>query len=317
MTWRWGLAGTGSICGQFARDLPFVKGAELAAVASRDLQRAQGFAGRHGVGRAYGDYAEMLADPLIDIVYIGSPHSEHRAQAAAALKAGKHVLCEKPLTTNVAEAEALIETWENSGRYLMEAMWTWFLPAIDQALAWVAEGRIGTLRHVKADFGYPQLYEPEKRMYDPALGGGALLDMGVYPVALAWLLRRQMPASVAVTARRAENGVCDDLVAVLEYPGHIATLATSFRCKLQNWAYLIGREGYIAVPDFWRAREALLFRLDEQVEHFVDPREHQGFAYEAVAVQRDLEAGRTESPVIPLGDSLAIQRLMEAIDARC
>lgn len=312
---RWGLLATGSICRQFARDLDHVPGAEKAAVASRDGARAAAFAEEHGFARSYGSYEALLADPDIDVVYIGTPHSEHLTNATDAMRAGKHVLCEKPLTVFPNETEQLIAVQAETGRYLMEAMWTWFLPAIRTAQGWIADGRIGALTHIKADFGYPQRFDPESRMYNPALAGGCLLDMGVYPIALTWLLSHEEPSDLAVTGRCAPTGVDDDWSALLRFESHTATLGSSFRCKLRNWAYLIGTEGYIAIPDFWRASEAMLFELDTCVEHFRDTREHQGFAFEAIAVQDDIAAGRSQSEVVSPADSLAIQRLMDQIRA--
>lgn len=313
---RWGLLGTGSICSQFASDLPHVPGAVRTAVASRDAGRAAQFAARHGFGRAYGSCAELVADPDIDIVYVGTPHTEHLGNAIDAMRAGKHVLCEKPLTVSSEQARILIATQQQTGRYLMEAMWTWFLPAIRQAQAWVAEGRIGTLRHIKADFGYPQVFDPKGRMYNPQLAGGCLLDLGVYPVALAWLFHKHMPRRVQVSGRRAPSGVEDDFSALLEYDEHVATVGSSFRCKLQNWAYVIGSDGYIAIPDFWRATDAMLFESDRQAGKLHDSRGHLGFAYEAIAVQEDIAAGRSQSEVVSLADSLAIQELMQAIRSK-
>lgn len=313
---RWGLLGTGSICNQFARDLPHVPGAICAAVASRDSGRAAQFASRYGIQKSFGDYADLFADPNIDIVYVGTPHSEHLANARDAMRAGKHVLCEKPLTVFPDETRALIEIQQETGQYLMEAMWTWFLPAIEQARAWVAEGRIGALRHIKADFGYPQVFDAKSRVYNPDLAGGCLLDMGVYPVALAWLFHKQMPTNIQVAGKRAPSGVDDDFSAILEYDDHIATIGSSFRCKLQNSAYIIGREGYIAIPDFWRATEAMLFEFDKQVEHFKDERAHLGFAYEAIAVQQDIHAAKLQSNMVSVADSLAIQEIMATIRTR-
>lgn len=310
---RWGLLGTGSICQQFARDIPFVSGAVNAAVASREIGKAKDFANRYGVDCAYGSYAALLADPSIDVVYIGTPHTEHLVNARDALLAGKHVVCEKPLTVTPDEALELLTLHADTGLYLMEAMWTWFLPTIAKAQEWIKAGRIGALQQIKADFGYPQRYDPLGRMYNPALAGGCLLDMGVYPVALTWLLHKQLPNDVQVAGRRAPSGVDDDFTAILNYDGHTATLGSSFRCKLQNWAYIIGTEGYIALPDFWRGTEAMLFHLDTKIEHFKDSRLHQGFAYEADAAQKDIAEGLRESPVIGLADSLAIQELMQQI----
>lgn len=312
---RWGLLGTGSICSQFASDLPHVPGAICGGVASRESERASTFAAKYGFAKSYGSYAELFADPGIDIVYVGTPHTEHLANARDAMRADKHVLCEKPLTVFPQETETLMEIQGQTGKYLMEAMWTWFLPAIRQAQAWVAEGRIGALRHIKADFGYPQVFDAQSRAYNPDLAGGCLLDMGVYPVALAWLFHKQMPGNIQVTGKRAPSGVDDDFSAILEYADHLTTIGSSFRCKLQNWAYIIGREGYIAIPDFWRASEAMLFEFDRQVEHYRDDRAHLGFAYEAIAVQQDIAAGRTRSDVISLADSLAIQKIMAGIRA--
>ncbi len=310
---RWGLLATGSICRQFARDLPHVPGAEPTAVASRDGARADAFAKEFGFAKSYGDYAGLLADPDIDIVYIGTPHSEHLANASDAMRAGKHVVCEKPLTVTPQESRELVRVQQETDRYLMEAMWTWFLPAIRQAQQWIADGKIGELRHVKADFGYPQKFDPMSRMYNPELAGGCLLDMGVYPIALTWLMHKSMPNSIHVTGRKAPSGVDDDFSAVFEYADHTATLGSSFRCKLQNWAYLIGTDGYIAIPDFWRAKEAMLFELDTCVEHFEDERAHQGFAFEAIAAQQDIAAGKRQSDVVSLEDSIAIQELMDAV----
>lgn len=313
---RWGLLATGRICRQFARDLPHVPDSELSAVASRSADRASEFAAQFGFDRSYGSYEELLADPEIDIVYIGTPHSEHFPNASDAMRFGKHVLCEKPLTVTPEDSRRLAAVQEETGRYLMEAMWTWFLPAIRAAQAWIAEGRIGELRHVKADFGYPQTFDPKGRLYNPELAGGCLLDMGVYPIALAWLMHKAKPAAIHVTGRRAPSGVDDDFSAVFEYDDHTATLGSSFRCKLQNSAYLIGTDGYIAIPDFWRADQAMLFELDTCVEHFKDDRPHQGFAYEAMAAQRDIADGKLQSDVVPLADSIAIQELMDAVRNR-
>ncbi len=314
---RWGISSTGRIADWFCNDFSFVTGGELVAVASRVRERAEAFAQQHGIPRAHGSYEELLQDSEVDVVYVATPHSCHFANARDALEAGKAVMCEKPLTVTPEECSSLIEVSERTGCYLMEAMWTWFLPAIRTAREWVEAGRIGRLCHVKADFGYPQLpFDPTRREYDAELGGGALLEMGIYPVALAQLFLRRDPQSIQVTVRKAPNGVEDDVVAILDYAGgEVATLATSFRCKLQNWAYVIGDEGYIAIPDFWRAGECFLYRLDECVDHFRECRSSQGFCHEADAVNDDLVQGRRQSAVVSLVDSLKFQEHMARIRA--
>lgn len=181
----WGIVGAGRIAKQFAQDIQYVSNAKLLAVAARDLKRAQEFADAHAIGTAYGSYAELFNDQTIDAIYIATPHSFHFEQAKAAMLAGKHVLCEKPICVSSDEFSELAAVAKAQGVLLMEAMWTYFLPALRQAKRWVDEGKIGQIKHIKADFGYLAPYEPNSREYDAALAGGSLLDVGIYPLALA------------------------------------------------------------------------------------------------------------------------------------
>ncbi len=197
--------------------------------------------------------------------------------------------------SNPAECQSLIDAADASGGYLMEGMWTWFLPAVRRALDWYRAGRIGELLHLKSDFGYPLEYGERVREYDARLGGGAVLEMGIYPVAIARLFIGRGPERIQVSGRRAPNGVEDDMVAICDYGDCTATLATSFRCKLPNWTYLVGTEGTIAIPDFWCARRCLLYRLDQLVDEFDDGRSTGGFDYEIEAASREIAAGATES----------------------
>jgi predicted dehydrogenase len=309
---RWGIAGTGRIAHSFAQDLRFVGEAELVAVGSRSAAAAGQFAQTYGIPRAHAGYDRLMDDPEVDALYIATPHSFHLAHATAALRAGQAVLCEKPLTLNPNECRTLMAVAAETGGYLMEGMWTYFLPAIQQAVEWVRAGRIGRLCHVQADFGYPQLpYDPARREYNAALGGGCMLEMGIYPVALACLFQPHDPDTMQGFSRYAPNGVEDDVVMSWRYPNATVTLATSVRCKLRNWAYLIGDEGYIAIPDFWRASEALYYRLDTCVEHFRDGRKSLGFEYEIRSMSQDVLAGRRESAMMPLSTSLRLQELMQ------
>ncbi|MBB6093500.1 putative dehydrogenase [Povalibacter uvarum] len=319
---RWGILSTGRIAHQFAQDLLHVENAELVCVAARSGDAANEFAKQYSIPRAHCGYDALFADPAVDAVYVATPHTLHLAHSTAALEAGKAVLCEKPLTTCAADAEALIAVAKRTNGYLMEGMWTYFLPAVQVAQRWVAEGRIGRIRHVKADFGYPLLpFDAKRREYDSTLAGGCLLEMGIYPIAFAWLFLKQDPASIQVVARHAPNGVEDDVSMLFDYADCTATpctatLGTSFRAKLRNWAYIIGDEGYIAIPDFWRARECMLYRLDERIDHFDDGRRTLGFEYEARAVGADLMQGKRESEIVPWEASLRFQDHIERIRAR-
>ena len=306
-TIRWGMICAGRIANAFAADMDHVLNGEVHAIAARSLQNAQQFADKYNIPRAYGGYESLYNDPDIDAIYISSPHNFHLEQASTAMRAGKAVLCEKPLTVNPGECRKLIQLNQESGVYLMEAMWTWFLPAILKAGEWVAKGRIGAIQHIKADFGYPIPYAPDRREYDNTLAGGALLEMGVYPIALAWLFSGQDPLTIQSVSRFAPNGVEDDLTFIFNYDQYAATLGTSFRCRLRNEAVIVGDKGYIVIPDFFRASEAYLYHLDEQIAHFHDGRQTVGFNYQTEAVGNDLLQQKTQSARMPLSASLKFQ----------
>jgi len=313
-TVRWGIVGSGRIARQFAADFAHA-GPQVAlhAVAARSAADAEAFARHWGVAYGFGEYRAVFEHPQVDVVYIATPHALHFEHAASALRAGKAVVCEKPLCLDAAQAGALIDIARQHDRYLVEGMWSYFLPAVGQALQWVRDGRIGELVQVRSDFGYPLPYAPDRREYDHRLGGGALLELGVYPVSLACRMFPGMPDRVQASARFAPNGVEDDMSALLEYGDAIANLSTSFRSKLPNIAYLVGTQGYIAIPDFWRARECHFFQLDQCLDSYRDGRGGNGFEYEIEAVSEDVRQGRRESAVVPLAGSLRVQQLVDRI----
>lgn len=318
---RWGILSTGRITHQFVQDFATVPNGEVVAVASRTQQSASAFAQQYKIPRAYEGYQKLLEDPDVDAIYVATPHTLHYQNTADAITAGKHVLCEKPFTVNPDESRNLFRIAEQSSVFVMEAMWTYFLPAIQKAQEWVSQGRIGKLRQVKADFGYPQLpYDPGRREYNADLAGGCLLEMGIYPVALAWLFVQQDPRDIQVVAHKAPNGVEDDVAMLFDYgegtQGVVATLGTSFRTKLQNWAYVIGDEGYIAIPNFWRASQCSLYELDTQIDHFEDGRDSLGFDYETVAVNNDILAGRQQNAIMPWSSTIRFQEHMARIKGR-
>ncbi|MEO1247304.1 MAG: Gfo/Idh/MocA family oxidoreductase [Pseudomonadota bacterium] len=310
---RWGIVGAGRIAQTFAQDMPATKNGVVQAVAARSGRAAQGFADKYGIPSAHEGYQALYSDPKVDAVYVATPHTFHLRNAGDALRAGKAVLCEKPITVNSKECRQLALTASEHSAYLMEAMWTWFLPAIRKAREWVDAGRIGKLVQIQADFGYPQVYDESGRSYNPELGGGCLLDMGVYPVALSTLFADREPVRVNAVSRHAPNGVEDHVVATLEYDDFVATIGTSFRTKLQNWAFVIGDAGYVAIPDFWRASECQLWVLDDMVDRFHDGRSTIGFDYQIDAVNDDLAAGKLESDTVPLAASLQFQSCMDRI----
>lgn len=313
---RWGIVGAGRIAHTFAKDMSATSHGVLQSVAARSGDAAREFADQYGAPNSHGGYEGLYADPEVDAVYVATPHTLHLQNSGDALRAGKAVLCEKPITVNAAQCQALIDIANETSTYLMEAMWTWFLPAVRKAKEWVDAGRIGRIVQIKADFGYPLPYEADRREYAADLAGGCLLEMGVYPVALAALFTGRDPIDISVVSRHAPNGVEDDVAALFRYDDYVATLGTSFRAKLQNWAYIIGEDAYVAIPNFWCANECQLWVLDEMVDRFDDGRTTAGFDYQIEAVNNDLLAGRTQSEIMPLSESLRFQRHMDLIRSK-
>jgi predicted dehydrogenase len=310
---RWGLIGPGRIAHTFAQDITATDNAELVAVAARDGARARSFADQYGLQHAHEGYSALYENPAVDAVYVATPHSYHLQHCTDAMQHGKAVLCEKPLVISPAQCRQLIAIAQDTGSYLMEGMWTWYLPAVRRALAWLEQGRIGELLHVKSDFGYPMEYSEDLREYDARVGGGAVLEMGIYPVAAARLFTGRSPHTIQVTGRRAANGVEDDVTAIFDYGNCMATLGTSFRCKLHNWTYIVGTEGLITIPDFWRAERCSLYHLDQRIDHFEDGRSSVGFDYQIGQVSQDILDGKTQSGIIPLATSLSLQEDLWAI----
>lgn len=311
---RWGIVTAGRIAHQFADDLANIDSCEITAVYSRTKQTAERFAEKYDISQVYESVEALVSSEDIDCVYVASPHSFHESHVRAAISAKIPVLCEKPLALNANSASALIQQAISARILLMEGMWTYFLPAYQTAMRWFRDGAIGPLVQIKVDFGYPQLpFSPDRREYNASLGGGAMWEMGIYPVALVWDVMKTQPKSVHTIQKYAPNGVEDDLASILEFESVIATVGTSFRCKLENTAYLIGRDGYIEIPDFWRCREAKLYELETLIEHFVDDRTSNGFEFEALSFMEDIRRGRTEPSRVSHEDSVAFQQMMETI----
>ncbi|MBA2627782.1 MAG: Gfo/Idh/MocA family oxidoreductase [Gemmatimonadales bacterium] len=313
---RWGILGTGNIAHQFARGLAAVPDAVLAAVGSRSQASADAFGDEFKVARRHATYEALAADPGIDVVYVSSPHPMHRDNAKLCLQSGKAVLCEKPFTINAADAEDVVATARAKKRFLMEAMWTRFQPAIVRVKQWLSEGALGEPRLVQADFGFRAGVDPKSRLFAPALGGGALLDVGVYTVAMASLAFGPKPTRIDAQAHLGSTGVDEQTAMVLGYEGGgLALLSCAIRANTPHECRIIGTEGSILIPGFWHATKATLTRgsATETVEM---PFAGNGYNYQAVEVGRCLRAGLLESPAMTLDETLAIMRTMDAVRAR-
>jgi predicted dehydrogenase len=313
---RWGIVGPGRIAEKVTGDFRDVDGAEPVAVASRSAARAQEFAARHGLARAYGSYAEILTDPEIVVLYVATPHAQHHAFALAALRAGKALLVEKSFTATTAGAAEVIDLARGTGIFVMEAMWTRFQPAVVALRELVADGAIGEVRSVQADLGVAREYEPADRLFDLALGGGALLDLGVYVVSFAQMLLGT-PERVVAAGSLFPSGADAEASLLLDHgDGRTATLTTSLRQALPGQARVFGTEGWIDVlPRFHHPQTIVLHRAGAEPETITRPATGGGYAHELIEVTECLRAGRSESAVMPLADTLAVQSVLgEAAD---
>ena len=314
---RWGIISTGNIANSFAKDFKYVKTGELHAVASRSLEKADEFAEKYSIPKSYGSYKELYEDKELDAIYVATPHNFHLKNASDALRTGKAVLCEKPITLNPEECRQLMDVAKSTGNYLMEAMWTYFLPPILEAQRWIDEGKIGKVQYIMANFGFKGNPETMERLYDPEFGGGALLDIGIYPIALASLIYKKSPEKVSVFHKKTDTGVDSEETMIFEYSaGEVANLSASILYNMPNEAIIMGDDGYIRIPDFYVAKECFLYNNEELKDHFVDERESVGYNFEIDAVNQDLLAGKTQSDIVPLSASLELQKLMALVKSK-
>jgi len=308
---RWGIVGPGRIADSVIGDFAHVPGARVVAAASRSADRAAAFAARHGLERSYGSYAEIMADPELDALYIATPHPQHLAPGLAGIEAGKALLVEKSFTATLPGAERLVAAARERGVFVMEAMWTRFQPAIVAARELIADGAIGEVRQVQADLGVDRPYDPSDRLFDPAQGGGALLDLGVYVVSLAQHFLGT-PDRVAVSGSLAPTGVDVEAGLLLGYDdGRAAALLISLRHPTPGAARIAGTGGWIDIePRFHHPRTIVLHRTGRDPETITRPPQGTGYSHELVEVTEAVRAGRTESAVMPLDDTLAVQRVL-------
>ena len=344
---RWGVLGTGGIARTVARDFRFVQEAELLAVASRELMRAQSFAQRYDIARSYGTYDALLQDNDIDVVYIATPHMRHADDALACIHAGKAVLCEKPFTINAREAQAVIQAARDRGVFCMEAMWMRFTPLIREVKVRVDQGEIGEVTHLTATFGYPLAFDPSSRNFNPELGGGALLDRGIYPLSLTFHLLGS-PASIESEANIGSTGVDMTSHYRLHYhSGAEAVLSSSCEVYQSSEATIRGTAGQIhihgpflrphritvrqGVPTDGHRRQLSRWltrtRIYQGVKRYLDKPlsalggqgdvfqrfPGRGYQFQFEAVTQSLHAGKLEHDIMPLDETLAIMQAMDEI----
>jgi predicted dehydrogenase len=308
---RWGVVGPGRIASKVVRDFPHVPGAEVVAVASRSAERAKAFAAEHGIERVHDSYRAILADDGVDVLYIATPHPQHRAVTLAALRAGKAVLVEKAFTVTPAATREIVELATETGVFAMEAMWTRFMPSIVRMRELVAAGAIGDVQAVQADLGVSAPVDPADRFYNPAIGGGALFDVGVYPISFAQMMLGT-PDSVTARGTLAPSGVDVEEAVLLGYPdGRTASLFASLRCPTPGQARVFGTTGWIDVlPRFHHPATLVLHRTGHEPETVTLPHTGGGYTHELREVTECVAAGRSQSAVMPLADTVTVQDVM-------
>ena len=312
---KWGIISTGHISAKFAVALSLLPDAELVAVASRDIETALRFAEKHHIPKAYGSYEELADDPEIEVVYIGTPHTFHFDNAVLCMRKGKSVLCEKAFTVNAAEAIEMVRIAREEDVFLMEAMITRHVPLIKKIMKWLEEGKIGEVRMVKASRCARGEFATGARHLNPTLGGGSLLDVGIYVISFASMIFKKPPEEVVGLCHIGDWGSDEQGAVILKYDnGEIADLTFALRTAAVNEAYILGTEGYIKIFD--------VFAVPTKVSLFINKNEFEtieeaiignALNYEAEEVMRCLKAGLKESPLMPLDESIQIMEIMDSV----
>jgi len=314
---RWGILSTGWIANKFARGLSVLPDAEIVAVGSRAQATADAFGDQFDVPHRHASYAALAADPDVDVVYIGTPHPFHKENSLLCLQAGKAVLCEKPFTINAGEAEEVIALAREKGLFLMEALWSRYIPVIVRLREMLAEGAIGEVRALTADLGFRREVDPQSRLFDPELGGGALLDVGIYPISFASMVLGT-PSRIASMATMGQTGVDELAGIVFGYDeGQLAILHTALQTNTAIEATVMGTRGQMRVHSPWYYGTTLTLSVEEHENEVISlPYEGNGYNFEAAEVMRCLREGKRESDVMPLNETLAIMQTLDAIRAQ-
>jgi predicted dehydrogenase len=311
---RWGILATGGIAHAFAQDLR-TSGRDLTAVGSRRREAADAFADEFGIAHAHGSYEDLVADPDVDIVYISTPHPLHAENAILALEAGKHVLVEKPFTLNAAEASRVRDVAAEKGLLAMEAMWTRYLPHMVRVRELIADGALGDIRALTADHTQRITTDPAHRLNALELGGGALLDLGIYPISFAWDILGA-PLTVGATATFGPTGADSEVATVFSHAsGALSTTLSAAHAAGPNTAHVIGTEARIDIDHVWYSPTS--FRLvaadDTIVEEYRSSVAGRGMQYQALAAERYVAEGANDSDILPIDETVAIMGTLDAV----
>ena len=317
---RWGILGCGNIANKFAEDLRWVEDAELLAVASRDHKKAIDFSTRHKAKLAFGSYKELVSSPEVDAIYIATPHGLHREHALLCIEHKKAVLCEKAFALNSFDAKEMIEAARKKGVFIMEAFWTKFLPQYEMVVSLIESNKIGEIKCIQADFGFKASTPPSPRLYEPLLGGGALLDIGIYPVFLAISLLGK-PVEVFATMKPFLSGVDQQIAIVLKFEsGALANLSATFEAVTPVEATIAGAEGIIRMTNRFHNASGNVELIKNSGAVDIGPihrEQGHGYQFEARHVGDCLRKDLIESPVMGHDDTLLLMETLDKIRAVC
>ena len=294
MALKWGILGLGKIAHHFCSDLLLVEGSELYAVASRSKEKAVMFGDKYNVPQTYGSYEEMLADPDVDIVYVATPHDSHMKYTLAAIQAGKHILCEKPLAVNYAQVAQLTEAAKDNNVFLMEALWTRFNPTIIEVLSKVKNGEIGIPTYLNSTFSFYREIDYTSRLFDPNLAGGSILDIGIYPVFLCYTLFG-MPQSIAATGILTDKGIDLQMTALLDYGGGAAQLMSGLQADCDMTSKIYGTEGQLIIDSRWHEAQSYQVKKYNKEITYKHPTIGKGYAHEIIECMHCIENNQLQS----------------------
>jgi predicted dehydrogenase len=313
-TLRWGILGTGLIARTFASDLQLTDSGVVTAVGSRSQDSADEFADAFDITNRHASYEALVADPDVDVIYVATPHPMHRDNAILALKAGKPVLVEKPFTMNAAEAREVVQVARENGLFAMEAMWTRFLPHIRVVRDWLDKGELGEIVTVSADHGQWFAEDPKFRLFAPELGGGALLDLGIYPVSFASMVLGT-PNRIVSISDPAFTGVDAQTSILLGYTdGAQAVLTCTLRAKSPTRASIVGTDARIEIDgDFYAPTRVTLVSRNGDSTSIEIAHERRGLRHQADEVARRIASGDLESPLMTLDETISIMDTMDTV----
>jgi len=312
---RWGVAGPGAIAVGFADAMEQVEGGEIVAVASRSNERANAFADRFGVRYRYGDYDDLADAPEVDVVYVATPQSRHASDTLRMIEGGKHVLCEKPFALTADQARDMAGAARARGLFLMEAMWSRFLPAYQVLTGAICEGTIGDPLLVEGDFGFRREIDPHDRLFRLELGGGGLLDLGIYPIQLCTLVLGSVE-HVAAEGLIGTTGVDEQVAAVLRHRGGLGVVKAALRSSMTCSARIAGSDGVIGLPALMHCPTSITIASAAGIKEVDATFPGNGLQFEIDEVHRCLATGTTESLVMSLEETIAIAGVLDLIRAQ-